>query len=203
MHLFPYIILLLSIIIILISIISLVISLDEYYSYIRRKTNQYKKHPKLNFDDIFKNKNREKIIKLILSEPGIHHNDLRRRCDLYPNQINWHLNILLEYGIIKKDKINNYTIFYPNIQEVSSKIITKKLIKSKTTLDILNLIEEQPGIKPSSLGKDLDLKKTTISYHINKLKRKNIIKTIREGRELKLFTLENCSKNEPQMFLYD
>ncbi|MBN1216911.1 MAG: winged helix-turn-helix transcriptional regulator [Candidatus Lokiarchaeota archaeon] len=198
---FPYFILILCLIIIILSIISLVISLDEYSRYIKKKQIYIKNHPNLDFEDIFENYNRRKIIKLILAEPGIHYNDLLRKCDLYPGQLQWHLNVLLEFCIIKKDKISNFTIFLPNIQDLSIDDYGSKLVKSKTSLDILDLIEKNPGIISSTLAENLDLKKNTISYHINKLKKKKIIRSVKRGRELKIFLNEDSSKNEPQIFI--
>ncbi len=187
---FPWVILFVCILIILISVISLLITLDEYKSYVRKKTIYSKPFHNISFEDIFENENRRKIIRYILAEPGIHYNDLQRKCSLTPGQIRWHLNILLEYHIIKKDRLGQYTIFSPNISDLEYENYNKKVIRSKTSLDILDMIEEKPGVIPSDLANNLDLKKSTISYHINKLKKKGFIYSRKEGRELKIFLYE-------------
>ncbi|MBN1216910.1 MAG: winged helix-turn-helix transcriptional regulator [Candidatus Lokiarchaeota archaeon] len=187
---FPWIILIICILIILISLFSLLITLDEYKSYVRKKTIYSKPFHNISFEDIFENENRRKIIRYILAEPGIHYNDLQRKCFLTPGQIRWHLNILLEYNIIKKDRLGQYIVFSPNIIDLEYENYNKKVIRSKTSLDILDMIEENPGVIPSDLANNLDLKKSTISYHINKLKKKGFIYSKKEGRELRIFLFE-------------
>ena len=187
---FPFIILLICLFFLILAIISLVISLDEYKSYVRKKSIEpTTKFRNLSFEDIFENENRRRIIKLILSEPGIHFNDLKRKSALNSGQFQWHLNIMLEYRIIKKNKIDNNSIFIPNINNLSFEKYSRKYIKSKTSLDVLNMIENQPGIIPSLIAKELNLRKSTITYHINKLKRRSLIESIKEGRELKIFAI--------------
>ena len=52
---------------------------------------------------------------------------------------------------------------------------------------MLNEIEKNPGIIQSKIAENLYQGKTNINYHINKLKKKQLITTQKEGREVKLF----------------
>ena len=50
-----------------------------------------------------------------------------------------------------------------------------------------DLIEKNPGIIQSKIAKNLDLRRTNINYYINKLKKKQLVSTEKDGREVKLF----------------
>ena len=184
--LFPYFLLILAILILILVSISLVISLQEYKSYLRMRNQEIISHRNLTFERIFENESRQKIINTILSIHAVHFKQLLRECGLQPGQLQWHLKVLLEYKIIKKKKIDNYTIYLPNLR--SDTFEKKSLsVKSKIGLDILDEIEQNPGIIQSEIADNLDLGRPNINYYIKKLKYKQLIKTEKEGREIKLF----------------
>ncbi|MFW9773186.1 MAG: winged helix-turn-helix transcriptional regulator [Candidatus Thorarchaeota archaeon] len=166
----------------------IVITVNQYKDYFRRKSIISERFTYLTFDDVFKNEKRKKIIERILTEPGIHNNELLRQCNLQKGQLQWHLEVLLEYGIIKKEKLGQYITFFPTFTDKTHEKSLRRLIaKSKTTLEILDLIENNPGINSFSIAKKLNITRSSVKYHIDKLSRKNIISLFRQGREIKLF----------------
>ncbi len=187
--LIPYFLLILALIILLLISISLVISLQEYKSYLRTRNKELIVHRKLDFDKIFENKNRQKIIRVILSNPGIHFKELLRECYLQSGQLRWHLKVLEEFKIIKKKSIGQYKSYFSRIENMDLDKYNKVLIKSKLRIQILYLIEKNPGIIPSTIANKLELKKTTLNYHIYKLKNNNLIKTQKVGHNLNLFLI--------------
>jgi len=185
-YLLPYILLIFALLILLLISLSLVISLQEYKSYLRMKNQEIISHRQLNLEKIFENKSRQKIIKTILSNPGIHFQELLRECQLQRGQLQWHLKVLLEYKIIKKKEIGQYISFFSRFDNVESVKYNQLFLKSEKRLEILDLVEEFPGITPSILANKLDLKMSTILYHIKKLENRNLINSQKEGRELKI-----------------
>ncbi|MBY9007216.1 MAG: winged helix-turn-helix transcriptional regulator [Candidatus Lokiarchaeota archaeon] len=183
----PYFLLLIGIILLILISISLVITLKEYKSYLKTKDIENISFRKITFDKIFENENRQNIIENILNNSGIHYNELLRECDLSHGQLQWHLRVLLEYGIIKKRKIGQYNLFYPIREKYESKRYNDILIKSDTSLTILDIIEKNPGIIPSVIADNLNFQRSTINYHIHKLEKKKLITSIKEGRFLKLY----------------
>ncbi len=189
--LLPYFLLILAIIILLLISLSLVISLKEYKSYLKTTNKELVVHRKLKFEKIFENKNRQKIIQTILENPGIHFQELLRECFLQSGQLRWHLRVLIEFRIIRKKPIGQYNSYFSRIDNIESNNYSKILMKSKLRIEILELIEKNPGIIPSTIANNLDLKMTTLNYHINKLKNNNLIKTHKEGRNLRLYSVED------------
>lgn len=185
-------ILVLAIVSLVLSITALiVISLNEYKHLIFRKINPYHTNTYLTFNDVFENEYRKKIINKILEEPGIHNNELLRQCNLQNGQLQWHLNVLLRYKIIKQKKVGQYNTFYPIITLAeNSKEEQDFFFKSKTTLKILDIIEKNPGITSSTIAKQLKLARSTLKYHIDKLSKEDFISLHWNGRKLNLYSRE-------------
>lgn len=178
----------LSVIVLLVSVL-IVLSYKEYWEYITYRNVPAKKgYHTLSIDDLFENENRKSIIKAILAEPGIHNNELLRQCNLQKGQLQWHLQVLTHYKIIRKEKIGQYTAYFPSIKhEVQGNNRELLLSKSKTKFEILNLIEDNPGINPSKIAARLNLNKSSVKYHVDKFIEEKLILNELDGRKIRLY----------------
>lgn len=182
--------LILTILVISIGIISLtiLISKRDYIRYLRTRIVSIEKGAhRLSLDEVLENDNRNKIIDLVLNEPGIHFNELLRKTGLAAGNLVWHLDILLTYKIIGKKRIGNFLAYFPYYHKNPISNIDLKLQKSKLTLEILELIEQDPGIWNNLITKKLKVDHKTIFYHLNKLKELGLINVQKEGRRKKLY----------------
>jgi len=168
-------------------IIFAALTIKEYQSYFTRRTYIKEGRSYLTLTDIFENKNRVKILTQILNNPGIHHNELLRSCDLQTGQLQWHLDTLLKHKIIKKEKYGQYTIYFP-ISSSKDEIFKNQIAKSKTTSSILKIIKENPGTNSSEIARTLNLSRSTIKYHIDKLSEDNLIKLVKNGRKYEIYS---------------
>ena len=133
------------------------------------------------------NENRNKIIDLILNGPGIHFNELLRKTGLAAGNLVWHLDILLTYKVIGKKRIGNLLVYFPYYQKNPISNVDITLQKSKLTLEILKMIEKDPGIWNNLITKKLKVDHKTILYHINKLEELGLINFKKEGRKKRIF----------------
>ncbi|MFX1313368.1 MAG: hypothetical protein ACFFHD_12250, partial [Promethearchaeota archaeon] len=99
----------------------------------------------------------------------------------------WHLDILETYKIIGKKRIGNFIAYFPYYQKNPISNIDLKLQKSKLTLEVLEMIENHPGIWNNLITKKFKVDHKTIIYHLKKLKELNLINIKKEGRKKKLF----------------
>ena len=182
-------IIILSSYLIYIASIDAVLSLNDYKYYCKKKSAQIYQNHNLSFDEIFESEIRKKIIDTILKEPGIHHNDLIRKCKIHRGQLQWHLSLLIEFNIIRKEKLGQYSIFYPIYYEDQNLDSIKSLLKSKQSTKILDLIESQPGIYSSKIALRLNLKRNSVKYHVDKLLKNHLIFVKTEGRRKHLFPI--------------
>ena len=165
-----------------------VLTINDYRSYFTRKIHIKQGRSYLSLADIFENENRLRIVTQILSNPGIHHNELQRSCDLQKGQLQWHLETLLKNNIIKKEKQGQYTIYFPITS--SSEVINKyksRLNKSKTTKNVFDIIIKNPGITSAEISRMLNLSRNTIKYHVDKLIEKQLIKLEKKGHTFELY----------------
>jgi len=134
--------LIITVVIIAVGVVSLtfIISKRDYFQYLRTRTIPIEKGAhRLSLDEVLENENRNKIIDLILNEPGIHFNELLRRTGLAAGNLVWHLDILLTYKVIGKKRIGNFIAYFPYYQKNPISNVDLKLQKSKLTLEILEM----------------------------------------------------------------
>jgi len=164
------------------------ITITEYRNYFIRRSYIKEGRSYLTLADIFQNENRLKILTEIISNPGIHHNELLRSCNLNKGQLQWHIDTLLKHSIIKKEKYGQYTIYFPiTSSKEAIEVFKNQFAKSKTTLETLNTIKKHPGINSAEISRILNLSRNSIKYHIDKLLEKHFIRLEKKGRVNKLY----------------
>ncbi|TFH30596.1 MAG: winged helix-turn-helix transcriptional regulator [Promethearchaeota archaeon] len=145
---------------------------------------------RLSMQDIFENSNRILILQTISNSPGVHFNELRRKTDLAQGQLSWHLEVLDQYGIIHKEEVGQYVVYFPSVKEGEGQYrIPLAMEKSKTTVKILEIIEKDSGITASNIGRLIGLKRNSVKYHLDKLIEHGRIKSEKYGRINKLYSL--------------
>ena len=166
----------------------IVISKEDYINYVKnRRTRIEKGFHRLTLEEVLDNENRNKIIDLILDNPGIHLNELLRKTRLSPGNLVWHLDILETYKIIKKKRFEHFLIYLPYYQKNPISNLDLKLQKSELTLKVLEMIEKEPGIWNNSITKKMKINRKTIQYHIKKLSDLGLIYSEKIGSKKKLY----------------
>jgi predicted transcriptional regulator len=168
--------------------IIVLISKKEYFSYLLKRTTPIDKGAhRLTMEEVLENENRNKIIDIILQEPGIHYNDLLRKTNLAAGNLAWHLDVLETYKVIGKKRVSKYLVYFPYYQKNPLSNLDLKLQKSELTLKVLEMIEEEPGIYNKVITDKLQVDHKTIHYHIKKLINLGLVHTKKSGRKKKLF----------------
>jgi DNA-binding transcriptional ArsR family regulator len=168
--------------------LAILISKKDYFQYLKTRTVSIEKGAhRLSLENVLENENRNKIIDLILKEPGIHFNELLRKIEIAAGNLVWHLDILETYKVVGKKRIGNFIAYFPYYQKNPISNLDLKLSKSKLTLEILEMIEKEPGLWNSIITKHFKVDHKTIQYHVNKLKDLNLIHFKSDGRKKKIF----------------
>jgi len=169
--------------------VSMMLSKSEYRNYIKNRLipEAQTKH-RLTIKEVLENKNRSKIIDIILETPGVHFNEILRQAELSPGNLVWHLDVLESYKVIGKKNIGQYLVYFPYYYD-SNPIsnIDIELAKSKVTLKILKIIEEHPGTYGNEIARTLNLDHKTVKYHIDKLTENNLVNQKKSGRKNLLY----------------
>jgi len=141
----------------------------------------------LSLEEVLENENQDKIIEIILKEPGIHFSELQRKTNLAGGNLVWHLDVLESYKIIGKKRVGNFVAYFPYYYKNPISNIDLKLSKSEVTLQILNEIENEPGIWNNKISNKLNLDHSTVKYHIDKLLALKLIQIKKSGRKNKIY----------------
>lgn len=166
------------------------LTVGEYRNYFIRRSYIKEGRSYLSLADIFQNENRLNLITKILNNPGIHHNELLRRCNLNKGQLQWHLDTLLKHSIIKKEKHGQYVIYFPITSSTEAiEAFKNQFTKSKTTLEVLNTVKNNPGVNSTEVSQILNLSRNSIKYHIDKLLEKHYIRLEKKGRVKELYLI--------------
>ena len=62
--------------------------------------------------DVLSNINRKQIYKYIIKNPGCHFNKLVKTLNISIFSVEWHLNILIKFNLIRKEKIENFEAYF-------------------------------------------------------------------------------------------
>jgi predicted transcriptional regulator len=168
--------------------VAILISKKDYFHYLRtRQTPIEKGAHRLSLEDVLENENRNTIIELILKDPGIHFNELLRETGIAAGNLVWHLDILETYKVIGKKRIGKFIAYFPYYQKNPISNLDIELSKSKLTLEILEMIEKEPGLWNNLITKRLKVDHKTIQYHVNKLKDLGLVNFKKDGRKKKIY----------------
>ena len=174
----------LIVVVLITAIFGLIMTNTEYRDYLLNRIMHINTAPhRLTIEQVLENENRDKIISLILEQPGVHFNEILREIDISAGTLVWHLDILETFKVIQKQRIGQYLVYYPfKVKNPISKL-DLKLRKSRTTLEILQLINDNPGMYQNQIAHRMDLNHKTVKYHIDKLIESELILSKKKGRK--------------------
>ncbi len=115
------------------------------------------KGSKITKDTALKNQIRNKIFEYISSNPGSHFREIQRTLDLSIHQTIWHLEMLEEFGFIRKNKISN-KITYFNFKINPELFKSIFMLRDVSFLRVLKNILLEPGIDLNTLAKNAKIK---------------------------------------------
>lgn len=152
---------------------------------------------KLIASDILENLKRKEIYYFILKNPGTYFYKIVKELEMSNHVVVWHLNILLKFNFIKKEKIENHAIYFDskfNLKNSKLKYITSKE-KSKIIIEYFR--KNDFGITKTQLSKDLKMHPNTVSKYLKSFEQLNIIKKKKVSKRTIYFLNEIYLENYP------
>ncbi len=172
----------------LIAIFGIIMSKQEYRDFLLNRVIPLETGVhRLSMEDVLENENRSRVIDLIVDNPGIHFSELLRQTHIAPGNLNWHIEILERYKIIKNEIVGKYVMYFPYHGKNLLSNIDLKLQKSKTTMEILKIIQTIPGLTQNQIAKRIEKNHKTVKYHLDKLIEVDLIEKRPEGRKNLLY----------------
>ncbi len=135
--------------------------------------------------EILNHEARDTIIGYIKENPGEHFNSLKSKLDFRNGTLAHHLHILERERVIKSVRYGKYRRFFP-----MGMMVSKKAYPTELEQEILEVVRDRPGINQKTIAKKVGKSKSTVNYHIDKLRKSNKIRTEKNGLSLKHYVVE-------------
>ncbi len=126
---------------------------------------------------------RRKIFAYVSKYPGSHMRKIKRELDLAMGEIEYHLNYLEEHGLFASQMSGNKKRYYVanEVQYPDRKILG--ILRQKMPRKIILLVMKNEIISFGDILKELDISKSTLSFHLKKLIKSSILEVRRKGRQ--------------------
>lgn len=133
------------------------------------KKNIVAEGSKLTREEVLLNSNRRSIYKYINENPGTYSNRIVNSLNLSTFLVNWHLDMLLKFDFIRKEKIDNIDAFYDVNTNPEYDEVIHIISRDKCSIIIEYLKENRDGCTKYKITKELGLHPNTVTKYINKL----------------------------------
>ncbi|MFX1257655.1 MAG: winged helix-turn-helix transcriptional regulator [Promethearchaeota archaeon] len=140
------------------------------------KKNYIAEGSKLTKNKLLRNSNRKEIYEFILENPGISFNRIVKELNLSPPVVVWHVNTLIQFGCIKKKKINSHEALFRIHLDSKKEKVLHFLSREKCKKIVDYLIEKKQGKSKSEISSELNLSRNTVKKYIEKLEEFDLIR---------------------------
>jgi len=140
--------------------------------------------------DVLELETRRKIYDLIKENPGIHLSKISQILKMRTSLVEYHLIFLEKHEIIKSDIETGYKRYYLKGQIGVKDKKYLFILRQKTVLKIILFLLKNEISPHKILLENVDVSASTLSYHLNKLVKKDIVELSRIG-ENKGYIIKN------------
>lgn len=121
------------------------------------------------------NEVRSRIYSEIQESPGIHFNELVRRLAIAPGQAQYHIRRLRSTRKVVEHRLGGRTHYFSgDVREEDRQAIA--VLRRETANAILSLILEEEHLAPKQASSQLELARSTVSYHLDRLEDAGLVK---------------------------
>lgn len=112
--------------------------------------------------------------------PGLHFNEIVRRLDLAPGQVQYHLKQLRADDVVIAEPLYGRTHYYPpSYSEWERRALA--LLRRETAGDIVAYLLVNERTRPSVLTDDLDIARSTLEWHLDRLMAHDLVEKEYDG----------------------
>ncbi len=132
-------------------------------------------------DQMMENPIRSDIYEVIKAEPGIHYQELVRRIGKGASVVDHHLRKLDLGNFISVQKGQGFTCFFPKGVVDHRIMMVVPILRTEGASRVLREVVKRPGQSVSELARSVGIAKSTVSYHVGRLRKVNLLE---QGRAL-------------------
>lgn len=125
---------------------------------------------------------RKKIYEIVKKFAGCHFREIERKSALSTGSVKYHLNYLVKHSLIKEEKEGSYARYFPiDFRSENKKLLG--LLRQRSIRGILLFILTHKNCNHEQISVSVDLAPSTVSWHLKKLEKNNIIGFVKKGRK--------------------
>ncbi|RQH01727.1 winged helix-turn-helix transcriptional regulator [Natrarchaeobius oligotrophus] len=110
----------------------------------------------------------------VRANAGIHFNELVRESEFAPGQIQYHVRRLIEANDLVRREYYGRTHYYPPEYDEWERAALALFRRETTREIVVHLIEREP-IDPATVAADLEVARSTLEYHLDRLVERGIV----------------------------
>lgn len=129
---------------------------------------------KLSKNTVLENENRQKLLKIVFDNPGIHNRQIRSEMEMGSYLTSWHLNMLKKFGFIWRKNVKNMHTYYPYLIDPQDEVLFR-VLKDEKSFEINELIFNEEKITLQEICEKLDLDKNIVIDYVDHLKDAGLI----------------------------
>jgi len=141
-------------------------------------------------DDPLQLENRKRIYECVRGNPGLHFREIQRRISMPIGVLDYHLNYLVQKGLVTVTKQEGFSRYYPGGQIGADKMRLLSCLRQEIPRGIILYLLKNPGSTHGQLLENFVISGGTLSYHIKKLVLRGAVKLEKKGRESSLTVID-------------
>lgn len=149
-------------------------------------------YTRLKREDVLDHEVRGMIRGCVISDPGIHYNEILRRLGLSNGKAAYHIKTLEREGFIRSVTDGRYKRFYPPGMKVTD--IPVRL--NPTQKLILEIIGKNEGLSQRKIARLMDVSYPTVHRQVNKMDKIGVIRVVKKGTRTKCYVADDSLRQE-------
>jgi predicted transcriptional regulator len=134
-------------------------------------------------DDPLLLENRKRLYECVRGNPGLHFREIQRRVSMPIGVLDYHLNYLVQRGLVTVTKQEGFSRYYPGGQIGADKMRILACLRQELPRGIILYLLRSPGATHGQLLENFTISGGTLSYHIKKLVSRGAVRVEKKGRE--------------------
>ncbi len=147
-------------------------------------------------EDVLENPTRVKIYEYIVKNPGVYFNKIVKETEINIPVVAWHINMLIKFDFVKKEKIDNRDIYYKSDLDIETVKKAVILSSEKNQKILFFLKENDSGLSKTQLSDALQMHPNTISKCLEDLENIKVINNLTESNKTLYFLTEKFRNNQ-------
>ncbi|WP_254864114.1 winged helix-turn-helix transcriptional regulator [Halovivax gelatinilyticus] len=136
---------------------------------------------------------RTSIREHVHANAGVHFNELVRAEAFAPGQVQYHLRRLIDEGAVVREEFYGQTHYYPP-STTDWERAALALFRRESSRAIVSTLLEREATTPATLARDLDLARSTVEYHLDRLVEREVVEKRYDHRNRVSLTLTNPTR---------